>query len=44
MFCPMPKAMHQAILNNRDLYGLPRKFNISFDNGGQYPFVPIPMI
>ena len=27
--------MHQAILNNRDLYGLPRKFNISFDNGGQ---------
>jgi ferredoxin-nitrite reductase len=32
---PYAKAMHQAILNNRDLYGLPRKFNISFDNGGQ---------
>ncbi|HYD83177.1 MAG TPA: NirA family protein, partial [Opitutus sp.] len=27
-------ALHHYILNHRDLYGLPRKFNISFDNGG----------
>ena len=26
--------MHHYILNNRDLYGLPRKFNIAFDGGG----------
>ena len=32
---PYAKAMHQAILNNRDLYGLPRKFNIAYDNGGR---------
>ncbi|WP_018970755.1 NirA family protein [Rubritalea marina] len=32
---PYAKAMHHFILNNRDLYGLPRKFNISFDNGGR---------
>ncbi|MGJ8632468.1 MAG: NirA family protein [Luteolibacter sp.] len=31
---PLAKAMHYNILNNRDLYGLPRKFNISFDSGG----------
>lgn len=31
---PMAKALHYYILNNRDLYGLPRKFNISFDGGG----------
>ena len=31
---PYAKAMHHTILNNRDLYGLPRKFNISFDSGG----------
>lgn len=31
---PYAKAMHHYILNNRDLYGLPRKFNISFDSGG----------
>ncbi len=31
---PLAKAMHHYILNNRDLYDLPRKFNISFDNGG----------
>ena len=30
----LAKAMHHYILNNRDLYGLPRKFNISFDGGG----------
>lgn len=32
---PYARSMHQAILNNRDLYGLPRKFNIAFDNGGR---------
>lgn len=26
--------LSHSILNNRDLQGLPRKFNISFDNGG----------
>lgn len=31
---PLAKAMHHYILNNRDLYDLPRKFNIAFDNGG----------
>ena len=30
----LAKAMHHYILNNRDLYGLPRKFNIAFDGGG----------
>ena len=32
---PYAKAMHYYILHNRDLYGLPRKFNISFDRGGR---------
>lgn len=27
-------ALHHHILNSRDLHGIPRKFNISFDNGG----------
>lgn len=31
---PYARAMHHYILNHRDLYGLPRKFNIAFDNGG----------
>jgi ferredoxin-nitrite reductase len=31
---PMAKGLHYYILNNRDLYGLPRKFNISFEGGG----------
>lgn len=31
---PLAKGMHHYILNNRDLYGMPRKFNISFDSGG----------
>ncbi len=31
---PLAKSMHHYILNNRDLYGMPRKFNISFDSGG----------
>lgn len=32
---PYANAMHHCIMNNRDLYGLPRKFNISFDSGGR---------
>jgi ferredoxin-nitrite reductase len=31
---PFAKALHHYILNHRDLYGLPRKFNIAFDSGG----------
>lgn len=31
---PYAKALHHYILNNRDLYGLPRKFNVSYDSGG----------
>jgi ferredoxin-nitrite reductase len=31
---PLAKRMHHYILANRDLYGLPRKFNIAFDGGG----------
>lgn len=30
----LAKAMHHYILNNREMYDLPRKFNIAFDNGG----------
>ena len=31
---PYAKALHHYILNHRDLYGLPRKFNVAFDSGG----------
>ena len=31
---PHALSLHHYILNNRELYGLPRKFNVSFDNGG----------
>jgi ferredoxin-nitrite reductase len=31
---PLAEALHYYILNSRDLYGLPRKFNVAFDNGG----------
>lgn len=31
---PLCRAMHYAILNHREMYGLPRKFNIAFDGGG----------
>lgn len=31
---PYAHALHHYILNHRDLYGLPRKFNIAFDSGG----------
>src|ERR1700712_2358533 len=31
---PYAEALGHYILNSRDLYGLPRKFNVAFDNGG----------
>jgi ferredoxin-nitrite reductase len=31
---PLADALNLYILNSRDLYGLPRKFNVAFDNGG----------
>lgn len=31
---PYARALHHYILRNRDLYGLPRKFNIAYDSGG----------
>ena len=31
---PFAHALHHYILNQRDLYLLPRKFNVSFDGGG----------
>jgi ferredoxin-nitrite reductase len=31
---PLANALHHYILNSRDLYDLPRKFNVAFDNGG----------
>jgi len=31
---PYAEALHYYILNSRDLYELPRKFNVSFDSGG----------
>jgi ferredoxin-nitrite reductase len=31
---PLSKEMHYYILNHREMYGLPRKFNIAFDGGG----------
>jgi len=32
---PLARALQLYLINNRDLYGLPRKFNISFDGGGR---------
>ena len=34
---PHARAIHHHILNHRELYGLPRKFNIAFDGGGLVP-------
>ena len=34
---PLCRAMHYYILNHREMYGLPRKFNIAFDGGGRVP-------
>ena len=31
---PLGTQLHHAILNHRELYGLPRKFNVAFDGGG----------
>ncbi len=31
---PLAEALHYYILNSRDMYGLPRKFNVAFDGGG----------
>jgi ferredoxin-nitrite reductase len=31
---PLADALHHYILNSRDMYGLPRKFNVAFDGGG----------
>ena len=31
---PFAHALHHFILNSRDLFDLPRKFNVSFDGGG----------
>ena len=31
---PLCREMHHYILNHRELFGLPRKFNIAFDGGG----------
>src|ERR1700736_6933711 len=36
---PYAKALHYYILNNRDLYDLPRKFNVGFDGGGSVSVV-----
>ncbi|AMV34835.1 Sulfite reductase [Pirellula sp. SH-Sr6A] len=32
---PLAKELHYHILHKPELYGLPRKFNIAFDGGGQ---------
>ena len=34
---PLAHAMHHYILDHREMYGLPRKFNIAFDGGGRVP-------
>jgi len=36
---PFANALHHYILNSRDLYGLPRKFNVAFDSGGSISVV-----
>ena len=36
---PYAEALGHYILNSRDLYGLPRKFNVAFDNGGSVSVV-----
>lgn len=34
---PLVRDLHHTILNHRELYGLPRKFNVAFDGGGSIP-------
>lgn len=36
---PFAHALHHYILNSRELYGLPRKFNVAFDSGGSISVV-----
>lgn len=36
---PLCREMHYHILNHRELFGLPRKFNIAFNGGGRVPGV-----
>jgi ferredoxin-nitrite reductase len=36
---PLAEALNTYILNSRDMYGLPRKFNVAFDNGGSISVV-----
>lgn len=36
---PYAEALNQYILNSRDMYGLPRKFNVAFDGGGSISVV-----
>lgn len=36
---PFANALHHYIMNSRDLYGLPRKFNVAFDSGGSISVV-----
>jgi ferredoxin-nitrite reductase len=31
---PLAKKLHHYILNHREMFGLPRKFNVAFDGGG----------
>jgi ferredoxin-nitrite reductase len=31
---PLTRALHHHVLHHRELYGLPRKFNVAFDGGG----------
>ncbi len=32
---PLARAMHHDIINHKESYGLPRKFNIAFEGGGK---------
>lgn len=36
---PLASALQHYISNSRDLFGLPRKFNVAFDNGGSISVV-----
>jgi ferredoxin-nitrite reductase len=36
---PLAEALHYYILNSRDMYELPRKFNVAFDGGGSISVV-----
>ena len=31
---PLARALQFYLLNHRELYGIPRKFNVAFDSGG----------